>query len=302
MTLVLSALFILFLMLMAGCKPRYNRGSVSGRITDRDGNPITGARVVVMDLGSENDLNNTSSFSGRDGQFFVPVRCVQAGLSAYGDGYAPVCCMRKIIMGVNRDWLIKLTKLVPVSGRVLDTNGDPVPNRILNFRPLKEELSDGSEMRYYMNCTRNEYCTDAQGVFNIPAVAPLKCEISVGHTDGHLLQQPVGTEVFDLTDAANRANLEIRINPPKDYSVSGYVRDVDGNPVPRAIVKTYVPHGQTWWAMTDNSGAFCLEGLDGFGKDTFDINFMGSTQTSDAFNITKSDIPLHAKDLEIVVP
>jgi hypothetical protein len=302
MVFVLSVLVVLLFMLMAGCKPRY-RASVSGRITDRNGNPIAGARVVVMDFSSDNDLKNTSSFSGENGGFYVPVHCERGVLSVYANGYASVQCSRPIIMGDNLDWHIELTKLVPVSGRVLDTNGGPVANRILNFMPLEEKLSDGSELRYYMNCARKEHCTDAQGIFNIPGVAPLKSKISVSCTDDHMRQRPVNAEVFDLTDAANRAGLEIIVNPPKDYSVSGHVRDAQGNPVPKVYVNTYTtPHGEPWWTWTDDKGAFCLEGLDGFGKDIFDIHFKGSTWTAGGFNITKTGIPLHTKDLEIVVP
>jgi len=70
MTLFLSALVILFLILMVGCKPRSGgrvSGSVSGRITDRHGNPVARAKVVVSDLGADNDLNDTRSFSRNDG-------------------------------------------------------------------------------------------------------------------------------------------------------------------------------------------------------------------------------------------
>jgi hypothetical protein len=302
MVFVLSVLVVLLFILLAGCKPTRYRGSVSGRITDRNGTPIAGARVVVMDLSSDNDLNNTSSFSGENGGFYVPVHCKCGGLSVYANGYASVYCTRKIIMGDNLDWHIELKKLVPVSGRVLDTNGNPVANRILNFMPLEEKLSDGSELQYYMNCTRKEYCTDAQGIFNIPGAAPLRSNISVSYIDDRMRQRPVNAEVFDLTDAANRSGVEIIINPPKDYSVSGHVRDAQGNPVPKAFVDTYTTRGYHWWTWTDDNGAFCLEGLDGFGKDIFDIHFKGSTRTAGAFNITKTAIPLNTNDLEIVVP
>jgi hypothetical protein len=121
---------------------------------------------------------------------------------------------------------------------------------------LEEQLSDGSKIRYHINCTRVEKCTETKGIFHIPAVAPLKCKINVAHNDGHLLQWPVNAEIFNLSTAANRTDLEIIINPPKDYSISGYIRDDKGNLVPRAVVKTYTTYGQTWWSITDKNGAF----------------------------------------------
>lgn len=97
-----------------------------------------------------------------------------------------------------------------------------------------------------------------------------KSNINVSYIDDRMRQRPVNAEVFDLTAEANRAGLEIIINPPEDYSVSGHVRDAQGNPVHRTLVHTYTTCGQPWWTWTDDNRAFCLEGLDEFGK-TFSI-------------------------------
>jgi hypothetical protein len=69
---LILCLSVLFFTLIFGCKPPRYRGSVSGRITDQDGNPIANARLAVMDLNAGDNSNNTSSHSDRNGEFYVP--------------------------------------------------------------------------------------------------------------------------------------------------------------------------------------------------------------------------------------
>jgi hypothetical protein len=302
MRVVMAALGILTLVLLAGCKP-VNRGFVAGQIVDESGSPVEGAQIVVRDLSADDDLNDTESYSAADGGFHVPVRCECGGLSVYAEGYASLYCDRKIVQGANSGWTIKLTRLVSVSGTVLDTEGRPVPDRVLVFKPLRTPTSDGSEIGYYMNCCRKEDCTDAQGRFHLSDIPPLKCEITVSHVGDHLRQQPVNSEVFDLTRPENRADLEIRIYPPGDYAISGHIHDAQGHPVPRVFVDTHsIPHGLHWYTFSDEKGVFRLEGLDGLGKDPIDVHFRGATQTSGGFQFTKTTIALHTTDLKVVVP
>ncbi len=187
---------------------------------------------------------------------------------------------------------------MPVSGRVLDTQGNPVPDRILNFAPLRTLAGDGSEIGYSMECAGKEECTDVEGRFHLSGIAPLKSRITVIHIRDRFHQQPVNGEVFDLAAAANRTNLEIRIHPPQDYAISGHVYDGQGKPIRGMYVSTHNPLGVQWYAYSDDQGAFCLEGLDGLGKDTVDIHFPAPSGGV----ITRTGVPLHTKDLTITVP
>jgi hypothetical protein len=63
-------------------------------------------------------------------------------------------------------------------------------------------------------------------------------------------------------------------------------------------VDTWDVQGMHWFAYSDDKGYFCIEGLDGVGKDVFDVLFR-----AESFHpITITNVPLHTKNMKVIVP
>lgn len=282
------------------------RASVSGRISATEGNPISGAKVRLYIGGSDGSSNNFESITDESGYYSIQTPTLRYALdssAAYrsigisANGYVPVSVNKRVAKGNNRNWDFVLTEAVSVSGRLVNMEGEPMADSNLSFLP-GGQADSGSNLRYCSVAVT----TDEGGNFNLDTVGPFEYRILI---DEHGLklyrQRPVNGENVDLADIANRQGLEICINNPLDYTISGHVKDSDGNSVKESFVWVCNENFGTWGAYSDQQGAFRIIGLDGLGKDVFDINVKGKTLQGERFTIKIPDVRLHTDNLSFIV-
>jgi hypothetical protein len=187
-----------------------------------------------------------------------------------------------------------------VSGRVLDTKGNPAQGRVLEL----SVVNDGSPPLPgddYVPTRSIAVAVDESGVFDIPTIVPVRYSVLVYRPspiggDRNMEQVPVRGRLLDVKPGARVEGFEIRVNPPEDYAISGHVRDASGNPVCGLFVGTWGdPHGRCWWTLTDGQGAYRIDGLDGIGLSSFKISFGYE-------GLAIHDVPLNAKNADLIVP
>lgn len=223
--------------------------SVSGRIVDAEGRPIPGTVVTLHVGGTDASSRYFEGVTDESGNYFVRTGAIQYALdssAAYcvmrisADGYVTACPKERIIGGrnINRDF--EMVKTVSVSGRLVTPKGEPVAGSSVCFTPT-EQAESGSKLSYLHSATRS----GEDGSFKLDTVGPFEYRVGI-HEHGNRLyrQRPLSSERVDLANAANREGLEIVANDPLDYTISGHVRDSEGEPVTDAFV----------WTINENSG------------------------------------------------
>ena len=279
---------------------------VSGRIVDPEGNPIPGAIVELYIGGSDGSSRNFQSVANESGRYSVRTPILRYALdssAAYrnmrisADGYVPVSVKEVINKGISTDREYEMTKAVSVSGRLVTTEGKPPPGGTLTFIPIKHD--DGSSKLSYSLVTAR---SDNDGFFSLNNVGPFEYRIYIGgYGPEHYRQRPLNSESVDFSDEANRLGLDIRINDPLDYTISGHVHDSESKPVANAYIWTIGYNSGMWGALSDKEGAFSIIGLDGLGKDVFSVSLQGRTSQGKDFRMEIPDVRLHANNLLFTV-
>jgi hypothetical protein len=279
---------------------------VSGRIVDPEGNPIPGAVVKLYIRGSDGSERNFQSVTNESGRYSVQTPILRyaldssaayRALSISADGYVPVSVKELINKGINAYREYEMTKAVSVSGRLVTTKGKPPPGGTLTFIPSKH--ADVSSKLY---CKMVTVRASEDGSFSLNNVGPFEYRIYIsGYGRKYCRQRPLNGDSVDFTDQANRLGLDIRINDPLDYTISGHVRDSEDKPVAGAFIWTTGDKSGTWGALSDKEGAFSIIGLDGLGKDVFSVSLQGRTSQGKNFKMEIPDVRLHADNLSFIV-
>lgn len=282
---------------------------VMGRVTDMEGRPIPGAKLVIVDPYSDNSSADYSETrSDNKGRFSLDAPPAKCCVSVHADGYASMHRTQLVAEGENRGWDYALRRSARIFGRVLDTKGKPQTHRTLGLFAVRSAPPPAPGMGFYPNGEEGGgISTDASGVFDMLDVAPGKYSIMVcgSSPDGGsrgMYQEPVKGGLLKVESGDRVENFEILVNPPEDYAISGHVRDAKGNPVRGVYVETFLPHGSHWWSNTNDDGAFCIQGLDGMGESSFRVSFKGTTKDCESFELVTQDVPLNSKDVELTVP
>lgn len=202
---------------------------------------------------------------------------------------------------------IVLERVAPsgrVSGRVLTTKDEPVANRVLALSMVESPESPLSN--YEGVRKRIETITGEDGTFDLPDVAPGLYSLLVygpppDQYNGY--QVPVNGRTCEVKPGERTEGLELLLNPPEDYAISGHVRDAEGKPLRKVFVSTAIKTGFAWWAETDDSGAYRIEGLDGTELSSFRVNFRGHVDAGrESFQLAIPDVPLNASDVDVTLP
>jgi beta-lactamase regulating signal transducer with metallopeptidase domain/protocatechuate 3,4-dioxygenase beta subunit len=233
---------------MQGYDPSY-RAKIECRTVGTK--PITRVQAQLVYSGSR----NTERWSNRSGPIFdISVRYCLEGRKAFilvdAEGFAPAKSPEFVIAKTIPPMIVDLHEqtLVPVTGRVLDLKGKPVPGaRVRTGRMIyyqEDEFPWGPET-----------VTDSEGRFSLKHVA-------LGLRFYVRIDKPgTGGAETDPTSVDNQEALllpDIRIGPP-NQSIKGQVLDNNRNAV--AGAKIVYPGETVVETTSDSQGHFELRGL-----------------------------------------
>jgi hypothetical protein len=281
------------------------QASIRGQITDTAGKPISGAKVELYIGGSDASENRFQCVTGQTGQYSIQTPTLRyaldssaayRGLKITADGYMPVSVKKRVAKGSNSGWNFILTKAISASGRLVNVKDEPVADSVLWFIPIvKKDV--GSSLSYSSVWAK----TDKEGNFTLDTAGPFEYRIVIQeHSMRFYRQKPVNGDRVDFSVESNRHGQKIRINDPQDFAVSGNVKDSEGNPLTKAYVWAYNEKTGTWGTYTDQHGAFSIIGLDGLGKDVFDIGIKGKIPSGKSYTMVIPGVRVGTEGLAVI--
>lgn len=250
-------------------------GSISGTVTDAQGNPIEDAWVEASAYDRTGTDVNAST--GPDGSYTIAGLAtddyrVNAGADGYGDEYydgardidsaTPVAVVEG---GDTPNIDFSLDVVGTISGTVTDARGNPIEGAMLDAHPyddghlfMSRETWGGAE-------------TGPDGSYTMPVAASIRYRVEV-LADYYIREYYDG--VRELENAAPVSVAEGEDTPNINFSldvggfISGTVTDDQGNPLEGVWVQAY-PYDDTgmWigdtfgWAGTGPDGSYTIGGL-----------------------------------------
>ncbi|MBI5092257.1 MAG: carboxypeptidase regulatory-like domain-containing protein [Candidatus Hydrogenedentes bacterium] len=237
--------------------------TISGRVTNRKGEPIRDAQVMAMMSGdgfgtghAETDKEGGYTVSGlAEGGYKVSVSA-----SRYSSPDSIEIAAGSSGVNFTMDLPAK------VSGQVVDA---VTSQPITSFQIAQQDASDDSDgvdsmfswMSYMRRSRQFVTFSDPEGRFQLDRVE-LKNSVLVAQAAGH---SPARFPVTGLRPGETKQGIVIRMD--SGASVSGVVKDSKGNPIAGAVVYAGAQAeiedriGETPNASTDQTGAFHLDSL-----------------------------------------
>lgn len=186
---------------------------VSGRVTDLSGQPVPNAWLSIINVDREAGARPSHARADAEGRFTLRATRGNNQLTVKAEGYSSMIFARPANRLRNRGWDFALPQAVSVSGRVVDTAGRPLPDRVVELVPMRTESFSKFQTR-----SRGIWPpppTDKDGHFLV-AAAPFLNQIVVGTKAkvGH--QYPVNDRVLDLSSGTPPEFLEIILPPAEN--------------------------------------------------------------------------------------
>jgi RNA polymerase sigma factor (sigma-70 family) len=258
---------------------------VRGVVLDPNGNPIAGAKLYLAQANPDGPASSPQGTSGMDGRFRFAIARRKPAKDAAGK--SPVQVMA-VAEGHGCDWVkvgsaeeeltLRLVKDVPVSGRILDTDGQPVAGARLTVTGVS--APKGEDLGTYLEAIRKG--EDYQYAFAKSWAGPLPGQpavLTLG-ADGRLKLAGVGRErvvrlhlegpaiatadLMVMTRAAEKIGslhgasfdfLAVASRP-----IRGVVRDKDTSK-PLAGASVEVLHNSQCQVLTNKEGRYELLGV-----------------------------------------
>lgn len=237
---------------------------ISGRVQDKDGNPLEDAaiRLVPADPFAAMSVRFGSSppnaETGPDGWFTIedltPGEAVE--LMIQKSGYADLT-QSGVQVPTPQDLTISLQPSSTISGQILDSDGKPIPRVQLTLYQTSAAGRGGMSVAVIMGHDKGQ--TDAEGKFLIEDVAPGTYRLVLS-AEGFQGKSKEGLEVaagHDLTD--------LSITLDRAARLEGRALSADGLPVVGADISIVEGSGgfdfSSPRAKTDGDGYYRLDGL-----------------------------------------
>ncbi len=297
--------------------------SISGRVTDEDGNPVPDAIVVFRDASTSCSMGSrrindviAKTVSGADGRYSFdtldnPVRF------RFGP-FTQLLCVSKKKMGINHfrcesnslgsfeNVDIKVADTVSVKGTVVDPEGNPIANTRVSLSHLSEPGEGHDIQSHFADRLINpESMTDKQGRFELPGMPG-------GFGVGLDLNHPEYAPTFEMMRSSadhplhvihyENRKVEIAENGAtiplkKGVELSGVVTDGDGNPLAGVDVST------EWRkCSTDSNGRFSYRGRKGDADEKVQLLIHKSPRFQRFVNVKQSELEGGGAKLKLVPP
>ncbi|HEX2614129.1 MAG TPA: carboxypeptidase-like regulatory domain-containing protein, partial [Nitrososphaera sp.] len=233
--------------------------TISGRVTDEDGSPVSGVAVFAFD--SNGTMANSAAITDSEGQY-VLANDLSAGdytvivPSLFSKDYAPASLKTSVpaTSGAN----FTLHKSSTISGKVVDSNGAGVANAtvfaISKSLSLNLANNNSTELAEFLAAGAANAKSDAQGNFMIDQ----------GISEGNYVvtasfgNVPVSSSIETQTGSP----ITIALDFSEKSTISGRVVDSDNKPVRDASVlpgfANTIPGAELFAARTGPDGAFLM--------------------------------------------
>jgi len=274
--------------------------SISGRVTDEDGNPMDGAQLKLVLTFPQ--MSPTISPSPRlmrteaNGSYRITgiARKVLYKLCVSVEGYLPAdraVFLHENVGSTETEFNFVLQKAVLIPGRVTDTNGDPVGGAVVwAISTTRESRSGGLVVAPGHSGNTNE-----EGRFEIGVFAPdtYRFRVEVGDADSGYVQDadhdPISVQVGDRV-----TEVELVIEAANTGVIEGRVRDRDASDIADVKVSTTTKRGSTSRTKTGPSGQYRLERL---AESPVDIHFFHP----DYARASLENVPVGAMNADVVM-
>lgn len=236
---------------------------IRGRVVDVEGRPIADA-IVDPQLwwfegrrgGSHLDGSDPFAFTGADGRFEIAAGSPVHGAMLHIQGPVMAPAYAELVrsgLALEDQPDITLHTGVTVNGRLLGTDGQPLPDVTLNLRSVSRQIGV-----YYGPVT---YGTDEDGRFsfqNVPANMAIEIVGGMVELRGHGVP-----EARLLTTGDNDSTIDVGdIHLEPGHTIRGRVVLSDGNPLPRNGRKIeFGARGDLQRADVDDNGSFMLQNV-----------------------------------------
>jgi len=203
--------------------------SISGRVTDNSGNPV--ASVTI----SDGTRSATTDSSGNYTINNVPAGSYTLTPSKSGFGFSPASLAVSVPPNASgKDFIAVSQPTYTISGRIVDTTGDPVAN---------VTLTDGSG---------RSTSTDGNGNYTLTGV-PVGVYTLTPSKAGFTFTP--ATQIGSVPP--NAIDRDFTALPAPTYTVAGRVADSNGDP----LAEVTVMDGSGKMAVTDANGNYVLSGI-----------------------------------------
>ncbi|MFY2558817.1 carboxypeptidase regulatory-like domain-containing protein [Corallococcus terminator] len=254
--------------LSAGLGPRdftlKRTQTLSGRVVDGAGQPISGVPLTLEPMGVDGPLDyepQELAFSDRDGRFVMDAtRAGSYEITARSDDYVHETVVAK---APGREVTLTLSAGATVEGTLTDTRGLPLARFIVDVLPRDHDDDDERFLE-----TEG---TDDRGHFRRKGIYPGRYRV-VARQKASSVDRKAWADVELLADTVTKVELRLQ----EEHSLEGIAVDTAGRPVQgltlraRSLVKDDGPkfiemredREQTpFGVLTDEEGRFVLRGL-----------------------------------------
>jgi hypothetical protein len=278
---------------LEGNKP--SRPTIVGCVTDPEGEPIRGARILARVSSDSQDLKDAEAVSREDGCFRLEDLAANTEYGVIVQASGHTAAWQQTTTGANgtNECDFRLAKGVRFSGRVADTNNRSLPGVCVELVAIKRSREEGARV---LPLGFGEVKTDQAGRFAVSTATAGRYWVKIyqpSQVGDRRWQQIALNEKLVLALGAPVENLDLRILPPEANTISGLVLDGQGQPCAGMVVASYIPHDRSWWTRTDSQGCFVLQSLNGIGRDPLDVHF-------NDFSIVFRNVPIGTSDLKYV--
>lgn len=238
--------------------------TLTGRVVDSAGRPISGVPLALEPLGIDSPLDyepQESAFSDRDGRFVMDAtRPGSYEITARSEDYVQETVVAKV---PGREVTLTLSAGATVEGTLTDARGLPLARFIVDVLPLDHD----DEAERFLETEG----TDDQGHFRRKGIHPGRYRVAAKQKSSSV-DRRAWADVEMLADTVTKVELRLQ----EEHSLEGIAVDTSGRPVQgltvraRSLVKDDGPkfiemredsHETPFGVLTDAEGRFVLRGL-----------------------------------------